>query len=119
MDGDNEQNVEEAEAAVLHEYEVIDLTEEVPSQQTQTNNHGRCRYGQIGRNPCLESSHRARSVYKFGDIDLKLGTCVELREPFGKWEVRGVAAGLLIEDVTDCSGIDPVRRDPIDLGFQG
>lgn len=89
MDGDNEQNVEEAEAAVLHEYEVIDLTEEVPSQQAQTNDQAPYWYRQASRRPSLEFSHRSRSVYKFGDIDLKLGTCVELREPFGKWEVRG------------------------------
>lgn len=95
--GDNESNIEEAEAAVLEAYEIIDLTEEPLSEQPQPDSHGRYRYRQVARNEPLESSHRARSVYKFGEMDLKPGTCVELREPFGKWEVRKIPSRLLLK----------------------
>lgn len=94
--GDNESNIEEAEAAVLEAYEIIDLTEEPLSEQPQPDSPGRYRYRQVTRNEPLESSHRARSVYKFGEMDLKPGTCVELREPFGKWEVRKIRKRLLL-----------------------
>lgn len=95
----NERNVEEAEAAVLRAYEIIDLTEEALSAQPQAQPQGRYRYKQVARNAPLESTHVSRSVYRFGGIDLKLGTCVELREPFGKWEV-GVQ-GFWFENLTD------------------
>lgn len=94
---DNESNIEEAEAAVLEAYEIIDLTEEPLSEQPQPDSQGRYRYRQVARNEPLESSHRARSVYKFGEMDLKPGTCVELREPFGKWEVRQIPSRLLLK----------------------
>lgn len=96
MEDDNESNVEEAEAAVLQAYEIIDLTEDILPQQTQTNSHGRYRYKQVRRNASLESGHQAISSYKFGVMDLKFGTCVELCEPFGKWKVRRIPSGLAI-----------------------
>lgn len=118
MEGDNEQNVQEAEAAVLREFEIIDLTEDAPSQQTQAPSQGRYRYKQVPRNAPLESSHRARSVYRLGDIDLKLGTCVELREPLGKWEVSGTSVSLLVKAITNCRRKDKICRDQVDIGFQ-
>lgn len=95
-ESDNERNVEEAEAAVLKEYEIIDLTEDALPQQIQQDSQGRHRYKQATGNESLESSHRAMSIYKFGDLELKPGTCVELREPFGKWEVREIFRRLLL-----------------------
>lgn len=95
-EGENERNIEEAEATVLKEYEIIDLTEDVLSQQTQPDSQGRYQYKQAAGNESLESSHRAISIYKIGDMELKCGTCVELREPFGKWEVRKISKRLLL-----------------------
>lgn len=117
-EGDNERNVEEAEAAVLKEYEIIDLTEDVLSQQIQPDSQGRYRYKQAAGNESLESSHRAISVYKFGDMDLKPDTCVELREPFGKWEVRDILERLLVKYNADHSRIDSICRDPVDSSLQ-
>lgn len=93
MNGDNEQNIEEAEAAVLQEIEVIDLTEEVLPQQTSAHSSGRYRYKQTQytRNASLESSHRSRTVYKLGDTDLKLGACVELRQALGNWDASDMS----------------------------
>lgn len=117
-EGDNEQNVQEAEAAVLREFEIIDLTEDAPSQQTLAPSQGRYRYKQVPKNAPLESSHRARSAYRFGDIDLKPGTCVELHEPFGKWEVSETSAALLVKAITNYRRIDQICRDQVDMGFQ-
>lgn len=118
MEDANERNVEEAEAAVFRGYEIIDLTEEALSAQPQAQPQGRYRYKQVARNAPLESTHGARSVYRFGDIDLKLGVCVELREPFGKWEVRKISLTLLVKDSTDCSQKDSIYRDQVDLGLE-
>lgn len=98
------------------EYEFIDLTEETLSEQTQERPHGRYQYKRVARNGSLECTHRARSVYKFGDDDLKLGTCIELREPFGKWEV--CLQGFRFENLTDCFQIDTIRRNQINLGLK-
>lgn len=70
--------------------DLIDITEEVTAQQVSNNSHGRYRHRQAVRNAYISFSHRETSLYKFGDMDLKPGTCVELREPFGNWKVNSV-----------------------------
>jgi hypothetical protein len=66
--------------------DIIDTTEEVLSQQALEQSQSSSRY-KMFRNGSLIYSHRQASAYKLGDIDLKPGTCVELREPLGKWKV--------------------------------
>lgn len=89
LEGDHEQHVEEAEAAVLQEYEVIDLTEDgyLGQQTERQNSRGRYRYRRSEPNASLGLKHRSSSICKVRDVDLKVNSCVELREPIGKWEV--------------------------------
>lgn len=82
LEGDEEQDIENCD--------LIDITEEVLSQQGPQHSQGRYRYKQVIRNASLIFSHREISVYKFGEIELKPGTCVELFEPYGNWEVSDV-----------------------------
>ncbi|KAG8161256.1 hypothetical protein KVR01_009520 [Diaporthe batatas] len=44
-------------------------------------------------------------MYKFGDMDLKPGTCVELREPFGNWKAQFVDIGSIWVSKSDGSVI--------------
>jgi hypothetical protein len=82
VDGHDEQGVENCD--------IIEITEEVLSQRALEQSQSRYRYRQVLRNASIIFSHRETSLYKFGDIDLKPGTYVELREPSGNWEVSGV-----------------------------
>ncbi|KAL1870203.1 hypothetical protein Daus18300_005267 [Diaporthe australafricana] len=82
---DEEQHVAEAEAAILQEYEVIDLTKDDIPQRRQ--NQGQ---GHFLDDISLEATHRPQSLYKFRDVELKINTCVELLEPVGNWQVQFV-----------------------------
>lgn len=75
----------------IEDDDVIDITEEILSQPAIEQSQNRYRYRLVSRNASLIFSHRQTSVYKFGDIDLKPGICVELHELLGNWEVSDVS----------------------------
>lgn len=101
LEGDEGQDIENCD--------LIDITEEVLSQQAPQHSQGRYRYKQVIRNASLIFSHREKSVYKFNEIELKPGTCVELCEPCGNWEVSDVFTWLLAIDITNCFQIGRFR----------
>lgn len=84
----NELSIQESQAALLREHGALDLTASFPRRAQGQESRGRYRYSRKERNASLESSHRSVSVWKFGNVDLKPGTCVELRKPTEEWKVR-------------------------------
>lgn len=83
LDEPARRKIQEAEAKLEQEFEVIDLTQDDELQRT-----ARCHRADMERRVSFNASHKSVTAYRIHGRRFQIGDCMELKEPIGDWVIQ-------------------------------